>query len=82
MKELEKVRKELKGLGAPKEEQQYELTSTPELPGTKPPTSCESSMPQYTGKPGPRSGSGWVDRQGEGVRGKGFSGKTRKGDNI
>jgi hypothetical protein len=38
MKELEKVYKELKEFAAPKEEQQYEVTSTPELPGTKPPT--------------------------------------------
>ena len=30
MKELEKVPKELKGFAAPKEEQQYELTSTPQ----------------------------------------------------
>ena len=37
MKELEKVPKELKGFAAPQEEHQYELTSTPELPGTKPP---------------------------------------------
>jgi hypothetical protein len=36
MKELEKVPKELKEFVAPQEEQQYELTSTPELPGTKP----------------------------------------------
>jgi hypothetical protein len=38
MKELEKVSKELKGFAALWEEQYYELTSTPELPGTKPPT--------------------------------------------
>ena len=31
MEELEKVPKELKGFAAPQEEQQYELTSTPEL---------------------------------------------------
>jgi hypothetical protein len=37
MKELEKVPKELKGFAALQEEQQYELTSTSELPGTKPP---------------------------------------------
>ena len=37
-KELEKVSKELKGFAALWEEQYYELTSTPELPGTKPPT--------------------------------------------
>jgi hypothetical protein len=38
MKELEKVPKDLKGFAALFEEQQYELTSTPRLPGTKPPT--------------------------------------------
>jgi hypothetical protein len=32
MKELEKLPKELKGFAAPKEEQQYELTSTPRAP--------------------------------------------------
>ena len=37
MKELEKVPKELKGSEAPYEEHQYELTSTPELLGTKAP---------------------------------------------
>jgi hypothetical protein len=37
MKELEKVPKELKGFAPPWEEQQYELTIPPELPGTKPP---------------------------------------------
>ena len=36
IKELEKVPKELKGFAAPQEEQQYELTSNPEFPGTKP----------------------------------------------
>jgi hypothetical protein len=29
------------------------------------PWSCEGSMPQYRGMPGPRSGSGWVGEQGE-----------------
>jgi hypothetical protein len=32
MKELEKGPKELKGFAAPKEEQQYEPTSTPRAP--------------------------------------------------
>jgi hypothetical protein len=32
MKELEKGPKELKGFTAPREEQQYELTSTPRAP--------------------------------------------------
>jgi hypothetical protein len=32
MEELEKGSKELKGVAAPKEEQQYELTSTPRAP--------------------------------------------------
>jgi hypothetical protein len=32
MKELEKVPKELRGFAAPKEEQQYELTSKPRAP--------------------------------------------------
>jgi hypothetical protein len=35
MNELEKVPKELKGFAVPQEEQQWELTSSPELPGTK-----------------------------------------------
>ena len=38
MEELEKGPKELKDLAAPQEEQQYELTSTPRVPGIKPPT--------------------------------------------
>ena len=37
MEELEKGPKELKGSAVPLEEQQYELTSTPELLGTKAP---------------------------------------------
>jgi hypothetical protein len=37
VKEQEKVPKELKGSEAPYEEHQYELASTPELFGTKPP---------------------------------------------
>jgi hypothetical protein len=38
MEELEKVPKELKVFAASLEEQQYELTVPPELPGNKPPT--------------------------------------------
>jgi hypothetical protein len=34
MKELEKVPREMKGFAVLQEEQQYELTSNPELPGT------------------------------------------------
>ena len=42
------------------------------------PLSCEGSMPQYRGMPGPGSGSGWVGEQGKGDRG--FSeGKPGKG---
>jgi hypothetical protein len=37
MKELAKVPKELKGFVAPWEEPQYELSSNPRAPGTKPP---------------------------------------------
>jgi hypothetical protein len=44
-----------------------------------PPWSCEFSMPQYRGKPGPGSRSEWVGEQGGG-RVKGFSeGKPGKG---
>ena len=38
MEALEKGPSELRGLQPPYEEQQYKLTSTPDLPGTKPPT--------------------------------------------
>jgi hypothetical protein len=38
MEELEKGLKELKEFATPQEEQQYQPTRTPELPGTKPPT--------------------------------------------
>ena len=31
------------------------------------PLSFEGSMPQFGGMPGPESGSGWVEEQGEGV---------------
>ena len=37
MKEVEKGLKELKGSEATQEKRQYELTSTPRAPGTKPP---------------------------------------------
>jgi hypothetical protein len=44
------------------------------------PWSCEGSMPQYRGMPGPGSGSGWVGEQGEGSGERGFSeGKLGKG---
>jgi hypothetical protein len=33
--------------------------------GRRGPWSCESSMPQYRGMPGPGSWSGWVGEQGE-----------------
>jgi hypothetical protein len=36
------------------------------------PLSCEDTMPQYRGMPGPGSRSGWVGEQGEGRRYKGF----------
>ena len=49
------------------------------------PRSCEGSMPQNRGMPGPGSRSGWVVEQGEGRGDKGrvfLEGETRKGDNI
>jgi hypothetical protein len=114
MEELEKVPKELKGSETLQVEQQYELTSTPELVSlaeqqyeltstpelvslaeqqyelTSTPRarvsscicirrwpswplvereahwSCKLYMPQYRGTPGPRSGSGWIGKQGGG----------------
>ena len=36
--------------------------------GRRGPWSCEGSMPQYRGMPGPRSGSGWVGDQVAGER--------------
>jgi hypothetical protein len=42
--------------------------------------SCKGSKPQCRGMPGPGSGSGWVDEQGEGGLDKEFSeGKPGKG---
>jgi hypothetical protein len=38
MEEVEKGLKELKGFMTPQEEQQYQPTRSPELPGTKLPT--------------------------------------------
>jgi hypothetical protein len=47
--------------------------------GRRQPWSCEVSMPQYRGMPGPEVGVGGLgNRRGEGT----FGGKTRKGDNI
>ena len=34
--------------------------------GRRGPWSCEGSMPQYRGMPGPGSGNGWVGEQGQG----------------
>jgi hypothetical protein len=46
------------------------------------PWSCEGSMPQYRGMPGPGNMSGWVgDRRNRDKIGD-FHGETRKGDNI
>jgi hypothetical protein len=69
MEELEKVPKELKGTATLYVEQQYELTSTPELLCNKrwpsqPSLEREALwtlklyMPQYRGMPGPKRGSG------------------------
>ena len=45
--------------------------------------SCEGSMPQYRGLPGPGSWNGRVGEQGEREGIGGFQGgETRKGDNI
>jgi hypothetical protein len=41
--------------------------------GRRGPWSCEGSVPQYRGMPGPGSGSGWVGEQGEGRGNRGFS---------
>ena len=63
-------------------EQQYELTSTPELlslaayvskdaysaiTGKRGPLVMQTLLPQYRGKPGPKSGSGWVGEWEEGM---------------
>ena len=37
------------------------------------PWSCEGSMPQHRGVPGPESRSGWVGEQGKEGRVRGFS---------
>jgi hypothetical protein len=41
--------------------------------GRKDPWSCEGSMPQYRGMPGPGTGSEWVGEQGEEEEDRGFS---------
>jgi hypothetical protein len=41
--------------------------------------SCEGSMPQYRGMPGPGSRSGWVGEQGEGGRDSFLEWKPGKG---
>jgi hypothetical protein len=41
--------------------------------GRRGPWSCEGSMPQYRGMPGPGSRSKWVVEQGEGEGDRGFS---------
>jgi hypothetical protein len=56
-------------------EQQYELTSTPELLTLTAYVSlereahwtCKLYMPQYSGTPGPKSGIEWVGGGGEGM---------------
>jgi hypothetical protein len=74
MEELEKVPKELKGSATLYVEQQYELTSSPELlsladlcikgwpsqPSLEREAlwTCKLYMPQYRGTPGPKRGSG------------------------
>ena len=80
MEELEKVSKELKRSATLSVEQQYELTSTPELMslvayvaedglsainGRRDPSYCEDHMTQYRGIPGPGIGI-WGAGQGEG----------------
>ena len=48
--------------------------------GRRGPWSCEGSMYQYRGMPGPGSWSGWVGEQGKGREDRGFSeGKLEKG---
>ena len=48
--------------------------------GRRGPWSCEDSMPQYRGMPGPGSGSWWVGEQGDGGGDRGFlEGKLGKG---
>jgi hypothetical protein len=80
MKKLEIVPKELKGSATLLVEQQYKLISTPRARftscicsrrglswpslGREAPRSRKLYMPQYRGKPGPRSGSGPIGDQG------------------
>ena len=45
MEEVEKGLKELKGFMTPQEEQQYQPTRSPELPGTKLPTKDQPMTP-------------------------------------
>jgi hypothetical protein len=45
MEELEKGLKELKGFVTPEEEQKYQPTRPPELPGTKPPIKDQPMPP-------------------------------------
>jgi hypothetical protein len=46
--------------------------------GRRGPWSCEGSVPQYRGMPGPGMGVGGMGSRQEGI----FGGETRKGDNI
>jgi hypothetical protein len=84
MEDLEKVPKELKGTATLYVEQQYELTSTPELLSLAAYVlkdglvshhwkealwTCKLYMPQYRGTPGPKRGSGWVGDWGGGYGG-------------
>jgi hypothetical protein len=51
-----------------------------DINGMRGPWSCEGSMPQYRGMPGPGSGSGWAGEQGEGGGDRGvLEGKLGKG---
>jgi hypothetical protein len=43
-----------------------------DINGRRGPWSCEGSMPQCKGMPGPGSRSGWVGEQGEGAWDRGF----------
>jgi hypothetical protein len=54
------------------------------ISGRRGPWSCEGSMPQCRGMPGPGMGVGGLGSRGkEEGRGEGaFRGETRKGDNI
>jgi hypothetical protein len=50
--------------------------------GRRGPWSCEGSMPQYKGMPGPGMGVGGLGSQGGGEGMGIFGGETGKGDNI